>query len=128
MKDKRVIEAPTILVVPLTVHRRFQCLHAQGGAGHQRFNRLRERIGIAIGALFKDSEPHDRRKQIHLVGKDLLKQHGKRDFYTVQEVKNANRRQGTRATSRAGPMPSSARMKTLMPTTSASARAATTSP
>lgn len=38
--------------------------------------------------------PADRRRQICLVGKDLLKRHGKRNFYAVQEVKNANRRQG----------------------------------
>jgi len=39
-------------------------------------------------------KPDDRRKQIKLVGKDLVRNHGKKRFYTVQEVKNANRRQG----------------------------------
>lgn len=37
--------------------------------------------------------PADRKKQIGLVGRDLVKNHGKKNFYTVQEVKNANRRQ-----------------------------------
>lgn len=37
--------------------------------------------------------PDDRRKQLQLVGNDLVKNHGKKKFYTVQEVKNANRRQ-----------------------------------
>ena len=35
----------------------------------------------------------NRKKQIQLVGKDLLKHYGKKKFYTVQQVKNANRRQ-----------------------------------
>lgn len=39
-------------------------------------------------------QPADRRNQIHDVGQDLVKNHGKKPFYTVQEVKNANRRQG----------------------------------
>lgn len=39
-------------------------------------------------------QPADRRKQIRLVGNDLIKHNGKKNFYTVQEVKNANRRQG----------------------------------
>ncbi len=39
-------------------------------------------------------QPADRKKQIRLVGNDLVKNHGKKKFYTVQEVKNANRRQG----------------------------------
>jgi hypothetical protein len=38
--------------------------------------------------------PADRRRQVRLVGNDLLKNHGKKPYYTVQEVKNANRRQG----------------------------------
>ena len=38
-------------------------------------------------------EPADRKKQIRAVGNDLVKNHGKKHFYTVQEVKNANRRQ-----------------------------------
>jgi hypothetical protein len=38
--------------------------------------------------------PGDRRNQVRLVGNDLVKQHGKKRYYTVQEVKNANRRQG----------------------------------
>ena len=38
--------------------------------------------------------PADRRKQVRLVGTDLLKNCGKKQYYTVQEVKNANRRQG----------------------------------
>ena len=39
-------------------------------------------------------EPADRRRQLRLVGGDLLKNVGKKPYYTVQEVKNANRRQG----------------------------------
>lgn len=39
-------------------------------------------------------KPEDRRKQLRLVGNDLIKTHGKRPFYSVQEVKDANRRQG----------------------------------
>jgi len=39
-------------------------------------------------------KPEDRKKQVRLVGKDLIKNYGKKSFYTVQEVKNANRRQG----------------------------------
>jgi hypothetical protein len=35
----------------------------------------------------------DRRKQLRLVGSDLVKNYGKKQYYTVQEVKNANRRQ-----------------------------------
>ena len=38
--------------------------------------------------------PVDRQKQVRLVGNDLLKNYGKKNFYTVQEVKEANRRQG----------------------------------
>lgn len=38
--------------------------------------------------------PKDKRRQITKVGKDLVKHHGKRRYYTVQEVKDANRRQG----------------------------------
>jgi hypothetical protein len=37
--------------------------------------------------------PADRRKQIQAVGNDLVKHHGKKKFYTVDEVKAANRRQ-----------------------------------
>ena len=39
-------------------------------------------------------KPADRKAQIRVVGNDLVKNHGKKSFYTVQEVKNANRRQG----------------------------------
>lgn len=38
--------------------------------------------------------PSDRRRQVRLVGSDLVKHHGRRPFYTVQQVKDANRRQG----------------------------------
>jgi len=38
--------------------------------------------------------PADRRKQVQLVGNDLLKNYGRKKYYTVQEVKDANRRQG----------------------------------
>lgn len=37
--------------------------------------------------------PVDRRRQVQLVGNDLVKHHGKRPYYTVQQVKDANRRQ-----------------------------------
>ena len=39
-------------------------------------------------------KPADRKQQIRVVGNDLVKHHGKKKFYTVQEVKDANRRQG----------------------------------
>ena len=38
--------------------------------------------------------PSNRRKQVQMVGNDLLKNHGRKKYYSVQEVKNANRRQG----------------------------------
>ena len=37
--------------------------------------------------------PADRRKQVQLVGSDLVKHYGKKPYYSVQEVKDANRRQ-----------------------------------
>lgn len=37
--------------------------------------------------------PSDRRRQVRLVGNDLIKNHGKKRFYTVDEVKRANQRQ-----------------------------------
>lgn len=39
-------------------------------------------------------KPADQRKQIQLVGNDLIKNYGKKKYYSVQEVKDANRRQG----------------------------------
>lgn len=44
-------------------------------------------------ALCKMS-PKDHRDQIHRVGDDLLKTYGKKRYYSVQEVKAANKRQG----------------------------------
>jgi len=41
--------------------------------------------------------PPDRRKQVSLVGNDLLRHYGKKPYYSVEEVKNANRRQGVKA-------------------------------
>ena len=38
-------------------------------------------------------QPEDRRKQVRVVANDLVKNYGKKKYYTVQEVKNANRRQ-----------------------------------
>lgn len=38
--------------------------------------------------------PVDRQKQVRLVGGDLLKNYGRKKFYSVQEVKDANKRQG----------------------------------
>ena len=38
--------------------------------------------------------PSDRREQVRKVGNDLVKNYGRKKNYTVQEVKNANRRQG----------------------------------
>jgi hypothetical protein len=38
--------------------------------------------------------PADRRRQVQLVGNDLVKHHGKKSFYSIDEVRNANRRQG----------------------------------
>ena len=38
--------------------------------------------------------PAGRRKQVRLVGNDLVRNYGKKQHYTVLEVKNANRRQG----------------------------------
>jgi predicted Co/Zn/Cd cation transporter (cation efflux family) len=37
--------------------------------------------------------PSDRRKQVQRVGDDLVKNYGKKRYYTVQEVKAANQRQ-----------------------------------
>jgi hypothetical protein len=38
--------------------------------------------------------PSDRRRQVQRVGDDLVKNYGKKRYYTVAEVKEANRRQG----------------------------------
>lgn len=38
-------------------------------------------------------KPADRRKQVKLVGNDLVKHYGKRPYYTVEQVKAANTRQ-----------------------------------
>ena len=38
--------------------------------------------------------PADRRKQARLVGNDLVKNYGKKPYYTPLEIRNANRRQG----------------------------------
>jgi len=38
--------------------------------------------------------PADRRSQIQLVGNDLISNYGKKDHYTVEEVQEANKRQG----------------------------------
>lgn len=37
--------------------------------------------------------PADRRKQVQVVGNDLVKHYGKKPFYSVQQVKAANSRQ-----------------------------------
>ena len=39
-------------------------------------------------------KPADRRRQVKLVADDLFRNHGKKRFYSVAEVKAANRRQG----------------------------------
>ena len=39
--------------------------------------------------------PSDRRHQVSVVGNDLVRHYGKKENYSVQEVKNANRLQGT---------------------------------
>lgn len=36
--------------------------------------------------------PNDRRDQVKRVGEDLVRNYGKKPYYTVQEVKDANRR------------------------------------
>jgi hypothetical protein len=38
--------------------------------------------------------PADRRRQARLVGNDLVKNYGKKPYYTPLEIRNANRRQG----------------------------------
>lgn len=38
--------------------------------------------------------PSDRQRQVRLVGNDLFKTHGRRPCYTVEEVRDAHRRQG----------------------------------
>jgi hypothetical protein len=38
--------------------------------------------------------PSERRHQVSVVGNDLVRHYGKKENYSVQEVKNANRRQG----------------------------------
>lgn len=51
--------------------------------------RLRkERITMHACAI----APQDRRDQVRRVGDDLVRHHGKKDFYSVQEVKDANHR------------------------------------
>src|SRR6185369_14707630 len=37
--------------------------------------------------------PSDRRRQARLVGRDLVENYGKKQYYTPLEVRNANRRQ-----------------------------------
>lgn len=37
--------------------------------------------------------PTDRRRQVRLVGNDLIKNYGKKRYYSVDEVKRANQRQ-----------------------------------
>jgi hypothetical protein len=39
------------------------------------------------------SAPADRRKQARLVGNDLVKNYGRKRYYTPLEIRNANRRQ-----------------------------------
>jgi hypothetical protein len=39
-------------------------------------------------------KPSDRKNQVRLIGNDLVKNYGKKSYYTVQEVKTANKRQG----------------------------------
>ncbi len=36
--------------------------------------------------------PTDKRRQAQLIGDDLVRHHGKRNFYSVQQVREANRR------------------------------------
>ena len=38
--------------------------------------------------------PIDKKSQITAVGKDLVKNYGKKKFYSIKEVKDANKRQG----------------------------------
>lgn len=38
--------------------------------------------------------PVDRRRQVQVVGNDLVKHYGKKQFYSVQQVKAAHSRQG----------------------------------
>lgn len=38
-------------------------------------------------------KPEDRRHQVKVVGEDLVRHHGRKPFYSVEEVKAANRRQ-----------------------------------
>lgn len=39
-------------------------------------------------------QPENRRHQLEVVGKDLVKNYGQKKYYSVMEVKNANKRQG----------------------------------
>lgn len=41
--------------------------------------------------------PSDRRQQVSRVGNDLLRHYGKKPYYSVEQVRNANRRQGIKA-------------------------------
>lgn len=36
--------------------------------------------------------PADRRQQVRMIGSDLMKNYGRKQYYTIQEVKAANRR------------------------------------
>jgi hypothetical protein len=53
--------------------------------------RRREGRDVMSACVMK---PGDRRRQVRLVGNDLVEHYGKKNFYGVQEVKDANRRQG----------------------------------
>lgn len=48
--------------------------------------------------------PKDKKAQAKRVGDDLVRHHGKRKFYTVDQVRDANRRNGIGSMSRVGRM------------------------
>jgi hypothetical protein len=60
---------------------------------------LPEQLLILLNQLKKNMSacyisPSDRRRQVSIVGNDLVRHYGKKENYSIQEVRNANRRQG----------------------------------
>ncbi len=69
--------------------------------------------------------PSDKRAQAKVVGEDLVRHYGKKKYYTVQEVKDANRSSGVQVAFAAGLAQCTTRMLTSMTTTVLSERPAT---
>lgn len=57
--------------------------------------------------------PNDRRDQVKRIGEDLVRHYGKKRYYSVQEVKDANRRCNISADFGCWSLPPSTRMQNL---------------